>query len=418
MMSTSAPRQGLARSVGAFAIVCALSSCASAPDPGPPPEIPQGDFSGMEPLVVRVLTETREAVVGDPLSAEAWGRLGAAHHAHGLVAIAERCYRRAAELAPEEFRWAYFLAIVRIERGAGPEEATELFEDAARLRPDYVQVHVRLGQSLLAHGRYAAAERAFSRGIEHDPGFAPAHRGLGQSRLALDRPEQAVEALERAAALDDRDGAIYAVLARAYAQLERPGPARAAAARAKELRAAASLDDPVLARHVHSMGASARHWFARARERLGRGDFAGAIRDLETVQHVRPSDADVFYLLARAHEGLESRGAAKEELVRALESNPEHVPALVALARILTDEGQPEQALGYLREAIAAAPDNPRVAFNLGTLLARQGELAGAERQFRRALALNPEYADARARLTVVLERMSGLPRAGSATDE
>ncbi len=359
----------------------------------------------MESLVVRVLTETREAVVADPSSAEAWGRLGAAHHAHGLRDVAESCYRRAGELAPEEFRWSYFLAIVRAERGAGPEELTDLFQAAARLRPDYAQVHVRLGQTLLVHGRYAEALQAFSRGIEHDPDFAPAHRGLGQTRLAMERPEQAVEALQRALALDDRDAAIYAILARAHAQLEQPGRAGAAAARSTKLRAASSIEDPVLARNVHSMGASARHWFARARDRLGRGDWDGAIRDLQTVQRVRPRDADVFYLLARAHEGLADRETAKDELSRALELHAAHVPALAALAQIVAEEGQTEQALGYLRRAGEAAPENPRVAFNLGTLLARQGEFVAAEVEFRRALALDPEYAQARARLAVVLER-------------
>lgn len=395
---------GLARGVCAVALVCALSGCARGPHPGPPPEIPQADFSGMEPLVVRVLTETRDAVVGDPLSAEAWGRLGAAHQAHGLTSIAETCYLRAAELEPGEFRWAYFLAIVAAQQGGSPEHLTGLFESAAGLRPEYVQVDVRLGRMLLAHGRYAAAERAFGRAIEQDSDFAPAHRGLGQSLLALDRPQQAVGPLERAAALDERDGAIHALLARAYARLEQPDPAAAAADRSRALRAAAGIEDPLLARHVHSMGASARHWFARARDRLGRGDFQGAIRDLLTVQHVRPSDADVSYLLGRAHEGLGERGSAKAELERALELHPEHVPALVRLARFSAEDGQHEQALDYLLRASVAAPDNPRVAFNLGTLLAHRGRRAEAERQFRRALALKPDYAEARARLAAVLE--------------
>ena len=44
-------------------------------------------------------------------------------------------------------------------------------------------------------------------------------------------------------------------------------------------------------------------------------------------------------------------------------------------------------------------PDAPDVHNDLGTLLAQSGDLAGAEREFREAVRLKPDYAEARSNL-------------------
>jgi tetratricopeptide (TPR) repeat protein len=206
------------------------------------------------------------------------------------------------------------------------------------------------------------------------------------------------------------------------------------------VRPRAGVEDPVLDTTVHAMGASARHWFARGQERIARGEFAAALRDLRTAYTVRTGDPDVLYLMALAHRGLGAVGDAESVLTRALEANPEHVPARVELGRLLEGEGRRAEALQHLLEAKRLAPvdpdvlaslapalaragdvdgavqvyetiasllpDDARVQLNLGTLLARRGDLAPAEKHFRRAIELDGSYAEAHRRLAVLLEHV------------
>lgn len=74
--------------------------------------VPDPDTTEMEPLVAQRLGEARQAVLEQPDSAEAWGRFAKTLDVHRLHSEAIPCYRRAAALAPDEFRWAYFLARV------------------------------------------------------------------------------------------------------------------------------------------------------------------------------------------------------------------------------------------------------------------------------------------------------------------
>jgi Flp pilus assembly protein TadD len=73
-------------------------------------------------------------------------------------------------------------------------------------------------------------------------------------------------------------------------------------------------------------------------------------------------------------------------------SSPEALARLAQLYAANDFTAEAEQKLTKLREA---EPTNARWAYFLGTLLARRGELEGAERQFRETLRLAPDYSSA-----------------------
>ena len=394
----------------------------------------------MEPLVVRVLKETRQAVLDDPGRAEAWGRYGGALHAHKLHREAGRCYERAAALDPEEFEWAYLRAVLREAEDAPPEELARLFGSAAELRPRYAPLHLRLGQALSAHGRYEEARESFLRAIELSPELAPAHRELGQALLASGEPGRALDPLRRAAELAPDDAAVHSALGRARMLTGDEDLARHSANRARRLQAEHGFPDPVVEQRVRALGASARHWFARAELRLDRGDPAGAVRDLLMVEKVRPDDPDVLYLFGVAYRGVGDGDRAKEYLSRALEIRDEHVPARLELGRVLIGEGRIDEAVEHLGRTREIAPDDPaalvslaralarqgeidaaielfeevtrlvpwdpRTRLNLGTAWLRKGDVDRAAAQFEEAVDLDPDFADARYRLGAALERL------------
>jgi serine/threonine-protein kinase len=64
--------------------------------------------------------------------------------------------------------------------------------------------------------------------------------------------------------------------------------------------------------------------------------------------------------------------------------------------------GRQEEALGYLRAAVAVRPDCASAHNNLGVLLAGQGK-AAAEREYREALRISPDLAEAHYNLGILL---------------
>jgi hypothetical protein len=67
--------------------------------------------------VVRHLQEADATARRRPSSAAAVGALALAYHAEGFNDQAAECYGVAADLAPGDWRWKYYLALVDIDRG-------------------------------------------------------------------------------------------------------------------------------------------------------------------------------------------------------------------------------------------------------------------------------------------------------------
>jgi Flp pilus assembly protein TadD/peroxiredoxin len=79
---------------------------------------------------------------------------------------------------------------------------------------------------------------------------------------------------------------------------------------------------------------------------------------------------------------------------RAAEANP-GAPTLYRLGTLLARSGETERARAAFERALALQPDLAEANNDLGALLAQHGDLAAAISRFRAALAATPEYPDA-----------------------
>src|SRR5436190_14146195 len=227
------------------ALVLARRWPASATPSAPPgPAIPELDVSSMDPPVAAAIRKAREAVVHEPSSSDTWGTYAMVLDAHKLLVPAIACYARAHELAPDEFRWAYLLALARSLNGDPSPDTLAAFEAAIRLRPGSPLVHFHHGDVLVRRAELPAARAAYERALALDPALGLAHRNLGQVLLELGDPRAAVEHLERARALVPTDRFTLATLARAYNLAGDVERAREAAASAPAPGDAPALDDP------------------------------------------------------------------------------------------------------------------------------------------------------------------------------
>jgi len=71
------------------------------------------------------------------------------------------------------------------------------------------------------------------------------------------------------------------------------------------------------------------------------------------------------------------------------------VDAAVPLGRFYVESGDTARALALFRDLVARAPDYPDGHYHYGVLLAMQGDMAGAKREFDAAVRLDPGYSQA-----------------------
>ena len=86
-----------------------------------------------------------------------------------------------------------------------------------------------------------------------------------------------------------------------------------------------------------------------------------------------------------------------------LQKNPGCWMANYNLGIVLSEQGEADQAIDNYRRAVALRPDYAEAHYNLGRLLVEQGQLADAIAHYERAAAINPADAEAQNNLGVTL---------------
>jgi len=372
----------------------------------PPPaalDLPEPDLSEMEPQVAERLAAAREALLAQRQSAELWGELGGLYDAHGLLDLAETCYRRAIELDPAEFRWNYLLAVVREISGAEIDEVKALFERAAELRPDYAQIDLRLGDAFSRRGELEIAREHFERAVTATPGVAVAQRGLGQTLLSLGEAEAAIGPLTQATILEPRDRAAYSSLAQAYMRIGESQKAEQFVATAANLEPVNAIEDPVWGEAVYDRSLSSSRVFRRARAKLRDGDNQGAAEDFELVLRALPVEASAHFWLATAYRNLGDRERSLEHFVRASELKPRMVKAHVAAGELQYAAERYDESARHFRAAVAVTPSDGGLFLALAEALMRQDDLEGVVDAYAKAAQFKPLGARQEANLGVAL---------------
>jgi Flp pilus assembly protein TadD len=147
--------------------------------------------------------------------------------------------------------------------------------------------------------------------------------------------------------------------------------------------------------------------------------FLDARRPAEAALHARaalerqPSSASARFNLGLALAQLGSPAEAALHLREALRLEPDYAPdALDELGKLAAEAGDHAAAEALLREAVALAPGDPRLHYDLGLALRRAGRFAEARAAYRAALELDPGFVEARHNLAALDELEGDLPGA------
>ena len=179
---------------GPFAFLPALSAMVPAQLPGlgvtsssDLEPVPYPNLSAMEESVRKQLEDFQDelkALIQRPGSpsrqvAQAYGRMGNLYQTYDLLEPAEACYRNALQLAPQDFRWPYYLALL-YEAGGDLEKAGAHYQKVLTLQPNDLATVLGLAGAELDQGRPEAAQKRFEQALELDPASAAALVGLGE----------------------------------------------------------------------------------------------------------------------------------------------------------------------------------------------------------------------------------------------
>lgn len=369
--------------------------------------LPEPDLRAADPLVRRSLEQARADAVAtiqapgntDAERGRALGELGQRYDAHLVLDAAASCYRQAAELEPDAFRWPYYLGYL-LQRTGALEEATEAYGRALALAPNDALTELRMGQIELELGRIDDAELRLQQALA-DPGLAgSAWFELGKLAYTRSQPALAAERLEQALVASPYASRIHYTLALAYRALGESEKARAQLALHGErepeiadpwVEAVEALSSGQRMRFFLGAGAAQQHEYAEAAEYFR----DGLALDPDNLD-ARVSFARFLYLSG-------DREAAGTELQMVLQSDPAQVLANFLLGLWYAEGGERDAALRHLSAALEREPLHSGSHFYLGELYAAAGETEAAGRHFALALEQAPENSAARLRWILAL---------------
>ncbi|MCP4004646.1 MAG: tetratricopeptide repeat protein [bacterium] len=277
---------------------------------------------------------------------------------------------------------------------------------------------LRAGMANERTGDYVGAERSFRRGLEIDPENLDLHNALGWTLFQSGRSAEAVVEYEKALAVDPMDVRANNNIALALTELGRLDKAALHFRNSLAVEPKAEIYSDlgfVLDRQGRSDEAITNYrkaialdsetrsaHFNLAVSLLNRGELAQSAVHYEAALRLKPT--------AEAYNGLgfvlSKQGKVDDAIAQfreAVRVNPKYTAAYNNLAGNLIKQGKLEEAASNYQLSLDEKPS--AVLHNqLGVILVRLDRIDEAAQQFRKAIAIDPQYGEARKNLAAVGE--------------
>ncbi|HEV8701662.1 MAG TPA: tetratricopeptide repeat protein [Candidatus Polarisedimenticolia bacterium] len=266
-----------------------------------------------------------------------------------------------------------------------------LYSSAARVSPRSARIRYNLGNGHLKAGRYAEAEMNYREALRIYPEFQDARVNLGMALLQLHRAQDGLALLEAAVRLDPQSADLAVNVGTAYQALGDEARAEAAFRRALEL-------DP----------RSARAWNNLGSIELRRGNAEEAAEVIARAVAIDPHMAVFRVNLADALNAAARTSEAAEQFREAYRIDPDLPEAHRGLGEVALSRGDLETAEREFRLAAGARVPSARAANFLGYVLTRTERYSEAVVQYEKAIAIQPDLADAHASLGLLYAARAG----------
>jgi len=364
---------------------------------------------------------------------EAW-------YAHAVVAIgaerfplAESSTRKALELRPAWDRASIMLSRVLQARGNNAD-ARRVLEEALEKDPHDRGLRAAYARLLVEAKDYEEAYRQFKQLLKDDKEDVDARFALGVLALQLEKYDDARRYLKALVETGEKEDEATYYLAQTEEEAGRVDEAvkwykrvkgeNLFEARTRLARIYAKNGEIKRAKELlqqlrdHDPKESVRLYLVEAEilQEIGKPLQAMALFDRALKAH--PGDPRLLYGRALLAASLDKVDMAERDLREVLRKNPKDADALNALGYTLADQtDRYEEALVYIKEALALKPDSAAILDSMGWVQYKLGNLKEALRYLERAMGLVPD-AEIAAHLGEVLWKMGERKKARKVWDE
>jgi tetratricopeptide (TPR) repeat protein len=347
-----------------------------------------------------------QALKRAPNSITTHNNLGHLYLTQQKFELAEKEFRKVLLLAPANPEANYNLGLLLLTNGS-PGAAIEPFQ---RVRPSTVEARLNLVRAYLGAGKSApaiATAKELSAAHKQD---VPLQFTLGVLLADAKQYKAALTELERANELQPETFEILYNLGQAYLKEQDYAQAEATLRRALTLKpdSAESLD--LLAqdffeqsRPVDALDLLVRaHKLApentdviylMARVSMTQNYYEDAIPLLQSGLKIAPKRPDLHAALGESYFMAGKTESAIDEFQKLIEIDPA-AASYAFLGLSYRHLGRFEEALKYFQLGLKQDPRNASCLFNVGFIEERQGNYAGAETQFEKTLAADPNFAE------------------------
>lgn len=261
--------------------------------------------------------------------------------------------------------------------GDDKEGAKELFRQAAEADPTLTQAYLALAEASLQTGDAAGALAAARTARETDPENLEPRRLILYAAKDLEDWELVSSTADSLAGTDLAAGTAVAVYNVGVAALEAGEKDRAV----RHFQKAAELDATLAPPHS-----------AIATIKFNQQDFEGALEALETYLALKPDDVENLRLRYLAADALGDETLAAQARAAYEAAAPERAAAEgYERAEALFKANQLEEARTLLERILASDPEHVPANYTLGLCLLNSGDSAGARRQLRKVVELDPD---------------------------
>ena len=142
------------------------------------------------------------------------------------------------------------------------------------------------------------------------------------------------------------------------------------------------------------------------------GNDALARETFQKIIVLEPKNPQGYFQMARLSLKTKKMDEALKYAHKALQEQPDFLPALQLEAGLYQEQKQPEKALAAVRQTLARSPKNPKLHQMLGELLLVQNQPQAAIAPLEEALTLNPRQVAALQLLSRAYEQMPNSDKA------
>jgi tetratricopeptide (TPR) repeat protein len=394
--------------VAGIVVLLGLMGCGQGDSPSAPPlmSISQSSDPAAQKIVEllaqgesdRALQEATALVERQPNSVAAYDARATVYHKLGLLNEALGDLDRAVDLEPNNPRLRNNRGFLRLSVHQF-DEALADFEEANRLAPQYANAYNNRGLVEIARGRFRQALVDLDKALERDANYVDAYNNRGFAYLQLGRADRALIDFNQAIELNPKY--VNAFNNRGLAKQQLGDIAGAVT----DFTQAMMLDPQNPKYYGHRREAYLMQGLLdQAHQDEKKIAFLIRVRELTAAIQQKPQDPAGYLARARLYQTHGDEPHALDDVQRALQSSPNHIPALLQRAALRRDAKQYEAAIADCNAVLEQGPHQPACSLRGDCRLALN-QLDEALADFELARRLDPAVAEAYYRKSQELTR-------------